>query len=147
MKKLIVIGDADGLIAFINPTDANNQKAAQILSFLEEHQAILSFPTTTIAEAITALQRKHASPPLAQQVIEHCKEGNILFTSVDDIVMEVAFAIYNPHGSKQNTFFDAIVAAVAKQQQADAIFSFDGWYKKLGFTLAEALLEEQEQAA
>jgi predicted nucleic acid-binding protein len=36
--------------------------------------------------------------------------------------------------------FDALVAAVAKKNNADAIFSFDEWYKKLGFTLVTGLI-------
>jgi hypothetical protein len=41
MKKLNIIGDADGLIAFINPKDASNNKATKILTFLEKHDATL----------------------------------------------------------------------------------------------------------
>lgn len=38
-----------------------------------------------------------------------------------------ALLLYNPHGSKQNTLFDAVVATIAKELNADAIFSFDEW--------------------
>ncbi len=41
--------------------------------------------------------------------------------------------------SKHNTLFDAVVAATAKKYQADAIFSFDKFYKKQGFKLASEL--------
>ena len=140
MKKYVIVGDADGLIAFINPQDASNQQANHILSFLEENNATLCFPTTAIAEAVTALQRKHASPPLAQQIIDQCKAGNLLLVPVDDTVITLAIALFNPHGSKQNTFFDAIVAAVARQQEADAIFSFDEWYGKIGMRLTNDLV-------
>src|SRR5437660_11733106 len=103
----LIIGDTDGLIAFINPTDANNEQASTILSFLEEHQATLYFPTTTIAEAVTTLIRKDASPSLAQQIIEHCRTGKIQVIPVDDTVIAAAIPLFNIHGSKQNTFFDA----------------------------------------
>jgi predicted nucleic acid-binding protein len=130
MKKLTIIGDADGLIAFINPQDASNRQANKILAFLEEQKATLYYPTTTIAETITALVRKHASPPLARQIVEQCKAGNILFIPVDQAVITTAITFYNPEASKYNTFFDAVVAAVAKLTKADAIFSFDKWYNK-----------------
>ena len=146
MKKLTIIGDADGLIAFINPRDASNKQANKILTFLEEHEATLYFPTTTIAETITALVRKHASPPLARQIVEQCKAGSILFIPVDEVVITTAIGLYNPEGSKYNTFFDAIVAAVAKQTNADAIFSFDKWYNKQGFKITDDILAERQPA-
>jgi predicted nucleic-acid-binding protein len=86
------------------------------------------------------LVRKHASPPLAKQIVEHCKSGSILFVPVDEAIITMAIAFYSPDGSKYNTFFDAIVAAVAKQADADAIFSFDKWYNKQGFIITDDLL-------
>jgi predicted nucleic acid-binding protein len=139
MKKLIIIGDTDGLIGFINPKDPHNQQATAIISFLVQHNALLSFPTTAIAETITTLQRKYANPALAQEVIEQYKANNLNLLPIDESVIQLATTLFRPFGSKQNTFFDAIVAAVAKQQQADAIFSFDEWYPKQGFTLASEL--------
>ena len=96
----------------------------------------------TIAETITALARKHASPALARQIVEQCKFRSILFTPVDEAVITTAIGFYNPDGSKKNTFFDAIVAAAAKLAKADAIFSFDNWYKKQGFKITDDILAE-----
>jgi len=50
-----------------------------------------------------------------------------------------ALALFNLHGSKQNTLFDAVVAAMARRLNAAAIFSFDKWYEKLGFRLVTRL--------
>jgi predicted nucleic acid-binding protein len=36
--------------------------------------------------------------------------------------------------------FDALVATFAKKYNADAIFSFDEWYKNLGFKLVTSLV-------
>ncbi|MEK9179518.1 MAG: hypothetical protein AAB893_03555, partial [Patescibacteria group bacterium] len=47
---------------------------------------------------------------------------------------------FGPQISKHNTLFDCIIAAVAKEYRADAIFSFDKFYRKLGFKLAEDIL-------
>jgi predicted nucleic acid-binding protein len=38
--------------------------------------------------------------------------------------------------SKKNTIFDAVVAEVAIELEAEYIFSFDSWYVKEGFKLA-----------
>lgn len=57
-----------------------------------------------------------------------------------------ALALFNPDGSKRNSLFDAVIATRAKQVEADAIFSFDQWYKKVGFPLASAFVEEKQAA-
>ena len=46
---------------------------------------------------------------------------------------------FNPDTSKKNTLFDCTVAAVAEEYKADAIFSFDKFYKSKGFKLASEL--------
>ena len=144
MKKLTIIGDADGLIAFVNPQNTSNKQASKILTFLDEQEANLYFPTTVIAESITSLVRKHASPPLAMQIVEQCKTGSFLFIPVDEAVITTAITFYNPEASKYNTFFDAVVAAVAKLAKADAIFSFDKWYNKQGFKITDDILAEKK---
>lgn len=50
-----------------------------------------------------------------------------------------ALNYFSPITSKKNTLFDCIVAAVAEEYKADAIFSFDKFYKKKGFKLASEL--------
>ena len=71
---------------------------------------------------------------------QHYISGGFEVEYVDAETMQQAAKLYNPQGSKQNTFFDAIVAATAKSLKADIIFSFDKWYEKQGFKLASSLL-------
>ena len=70
------------------------------------------------------------------------KESQFPIIAVDQEILELAEALFDPYGSKQNTLFDAVVAAIAKKQKADAIFSFDVWYEKIGLTLAFNILED-----
>jgi len=58
--------------------------------------------------------------------------------------LKTAIGFYRPEGSKYNTFFDAIVAAVTKLTKADAIFSFDEWYKKQGFKITDEFMKENK---
>jgi len=51
-----------------------------------------------------------------------------------------AAQLYDPQGSKQDTFFDAIVAAVAQKLNATAVFSFDKWYEKVGLRLVASIV-------
>jgi predicted nucleic acid-binding protein len=142
MKRLLIIGDSDGLIGVINPADPHHQRATAILSFLIQHQATLAFPTAIIAEAVTTFQRKYKNPLLAQQIVDEWKAGNLFSLPVDNTIMSLAVSLFNPHGYVGDTLFDAIVAAVATHHQADAIFSFDKWYTEQGLTLASELIEQ-----
>jgi predicted nucleic acid-binding protein len=53
----------------------------------------------------------------------------------------LALPYFNPNGSKKDTFFDAVIAALAKKNNAVAIFSFDKGYKKTGIPLISDLLK------
>ena len=139
MTKGIVIGDADSLIALLLENDANNKRAQNTLTKLNEWETAIVYPNTAIAEAITTLLRKYSNPELAGYLTRQYKENIFRVEYVDEGVMRMAADLFNPKSSKQNTFFDAIVAATAKSLNADAIFSFDRWYEKVGFKLTADL--------
>lgn len=136
---MIVVGDADALIALLLEEDGHYQEASKISKYLyaEEHTVI--FPNTAVVEAITTFQGKFSSPKLAGILSDKYAQGVFAVEYIDEEIMNIAGVLFNPKKSKQNTFFDEIVAATAKSLNADTIFSFDGWYKKVGFNLASDL--------
>src|SRR5664279_1504894 len=138
MKTIIV--DADGLIALFNKDDAHAKKAVLLLQKLVEEEAKIVYPATAIVEATTTIQRKLNQPQIAAQIAELIKDNQFLIEAVDEEVLNKAVTYFKPvESSKHNTLFDAVVATVAKQTKADAIFSFDKWYTKQGFTLVSEL--------
>ena len=136
MTKNIVVCDADVLIALYLKNDALHEKIIGYNRKFIKGNMRMIFPNTAIAEAITTLHRKLSSSTAATLLNKHYKEGKFEVEYISEEIMQRAAEFYNPQGSRQNTFFDAIVAATAEYLSADAIFSFDGWYKKLGFQLA-----------
>ncbi|MBI4096222.1 MAG: type II toxin-antitoxin system VapC family toxin [Candidatus Levybacteria bacterium] len=136
---MIIIGDADVLIALFLEEDSHYEEASKISKYLYSEGHTVIFPNTAIAEAITTLHRKLANPTVADLLVQHYKKGLFEVEYVDEYIMQEAAEIYNPKGSKKNTFFDALVAATAKKLNAQTIFSFDTWYQKLGFKLASDL--------
>lgn len=88
------------------------------------------------AKVCVTFQRKFSFPKIAGVIKDLYAQGAFDVEYISEKEMKLAAEFFNPHGSRQNTFFDAIVAATAKKLNADAIFSFDDWYKKLGFKLA-----------
>ena len=145
-KLTLVIADADALIALANPDDAHHETVRAISEYLATNEIAILFPVTAIFEAVTTLQRKLTKPELAQLINEKASAGELPIQYINAETFSEATKLFNPHGSKQNTLYDALVATLAKQLNALAIFSFDGWYKKQGFTLAKELMEEEKAA-
>jgi len=138
MKTIIV--DADGLIALFSKGDAHAEKAIALLQKLVQEEAKILYPATAIAEATTTLQRKLNKPHLAAQIAELIKENKFPIEPVNEDTFNTAVQYFKPvESSKHNTLFDALVAAIAKENNADAIFSFDAWYQKQRFTLVTSL--------
>jgi predicted nucleic acid-binding protein len=134
-----IIVDADALIALFSEGDVHAAHSLELLDALIADGARLLHPATTIVEAVTTLQRRLNNPQAAAEVVHLVKEAKLVVEPVNDAVLADALALFNPHGSKQNTLFDAVVAAMARRLSASAIFSFDNWYEKQGFRLVTQL--------
>jgi predicted nucleic acid-binding protein len=76
-----------------------------------------------------------SAPLSAAQVVRGIRAKDFIIEVVDQSVIDTASTLFDPQASKHNTFFDAIVAAVAQKLNATAVFSFDGWYEKIGLKL------------
>ncbi len=72
----------------------------------------------------------------AQKIIDGVKEHQFIIKPIDQTTIENAAHAFQSEGSENHTLFDAIVAAVAKETNALAVFSFDAWYKTQGLALA-----------
>jgi predicted nucleic acid-binding protein len=138
-----IIVDADALIALFNEGDVHAARSIGLLDHLIADGALILHPATTIVEAVTTLQRRLNNPQAAAEIVRLVKEAKLAVEPVNDAVLAEALALFNPHGSKQNTLFDAVVAAIARRLKADAIFSFDRWYEKQGFRLVAQLYAAQ----
>ena len=139
-KLLVVIADADTIVAQAVSEDSNHQLAIRLGKKLEKKGANIIYPATAIAEAVTSLQRKFSNPHLAALTLENFINPQVLIDTIDGKSIREAKELFDPNRSKKNTLFDCIVATLAKKHNADGIFSFDSWYKKLGFKLVSDLL-------
>lgn len=136
----VVVGDADGLISLALPLDPNHDLAvAGIAAFAEQGIEVI-FPSTVFPEAVTSLKRAANQPEKAHLLARQFAKGVFNVVYVDQDIMNRACEIFDNAKSKQNTLFDAIVAATAEKLGANYIFSFDGWYPKLGLSLFTSFL-------
>ena len=138
MNKLVV-GDADAIIAQANAEDSNHDRAVKIAQVLVGSQVNVIYPVTAVAEAVTHIQRVFNSGATAFGTAQLMVDPAVQVVEVNKQTLTRAVNYFSPTASKKNTLFDCIVAAVAQEYKADAIFSFDHFYETHGFTLASEL--------
>lgn len=139
MNSLVVIGDADAIIAQADPEDVHHEKAIRISTNLKNQDAQIIYPVTAILEAATHMQRVLSSTASAYGTAVVFSNPDVLVIEVNQNTLKKAVKYFDPNTSKKNTLFDCTVAAVAEENKADAIFSFDKFYKSKGFRLASEL--------
>lgn len=138
---MIVVVDADVLIALSLENDPHHRRAVSINQQLVQQEATLIFPVTVFPEVITTLKRAFNQPEKAHAINKEYLAGVFRTEYISEEIMKRASEVFDQKAvSKQNTLFDAIVAATAEQLEAEAIFSFDNWYPKLGFKLAHQMM-------
>lgn len=136
MIKTVIV-DSDALIALSLSSDLNHNRAVKISEDWSKRGYTFIFPNTMILEAMTALKRAKNEPKIAHLINKQFLSKDVLnVLYVDEEIQTKASEIFDKADSKKNTPFDAVIAACADVIGADAIFSFDNWYPKLGFTLA-----------
>lgn len=136
MSKLVV-GDADALVALADEKDQNFEKALKVSKWLLAKGYQIIFPNTAILEAITALKRAKNLPNKAHLLNKQYQAGAFMVEYIDEKIQRRASQRFESTISKKNTIFDAIVVETAVEFEADYIFSFDNWYSREGFDLAE----------
>lgn len=137
---MTIIVDSDGLIGLLDKEDAHYVSAQMILEKLAKEKTKFIYPATVIVESTTILRIRLKKPEVADQITRLLLSGLLLVESIDEILLKKAVSLLEEKGGdSHNTLFDGVVAAVANKYSADAIFSFDRFYKKIGFTLAEDL--------
>lgn len=137
---MIIIVDSDGLIGSLNPNDVHYPTLRNILTELVSKDVTFLYPTTVIVESVTFLQGRLNKPILANEVVQRVNQNQLNIEPVDAELLQKACLLMNLKGSKHNTLFDAIVVAIAQKYNADAIFSFDKFYKSKGLKLVSELI-------
>jgi len=137
----IIVVDADAIVAQASPNDNLHVKSVEIATLLVQRNAQVLYPVTAIIEAITHIQRVLTNGQVAYGTLIAFIDSNVNAVEVNQETMKNALQFFSATTSKKNTFYDCIVAEIARKYKADAIFSFDRFYKRNGFTLASELVK------
>jgi len=135
----VVIVDADAIVAQAYPDDSNHGRAIAISNKLNDLGARVIYPSSAVLEAITVLQGKLNSGATAYGTAVVFSDPDVQVAEVSQKTLTDALNYFSPTTSKKNTLFDCVVMAVADENKANAIFSFDKIYEKKGFKLASKL--------
>lgn len=135
----VVVADADAIVAQASPEDNLHDEAVKIAKKLTQLNAQVLYPVTAIAEATTHIQRVLSSGATAYGTAIAFTDPNVGVVEVNQETIKHATQFFSPKTSKKNTLYDCIIAAIAEENKADAIFSFDKFYKNKGFKLASEL--------
>ncbi|MBI2019511.1 PIN domain-containing protein [Candidatus Daviesbacteria bacterium] len=138
--KYTCITDADFLISLIKEDDINHKNVLAIARRLVNEEAKVYFPVTAILEAATALLRRYNLPNLASDLLMYYKKPDLLVIGVDKKNYLECINCFDKDRSKQNTPFDAMILALARNNKAEVVLSFDGFFKDKGFKTAKDLL-------
>jgi predicted nucleic acid-binding protein len=137
MNKSIILVDSDAIVALFSEKDASHDKAKIFRQIIKNQENSIAMATSTIAECVTTLRRRHNHPDWAEGFLELIAAEPMILFPVDDTIIFSAAKIYDPYVSKKHTFFDAINVAVAKKERIEMIFSFDDFYRSFGLKLPE----------
>lgn len=133
----IAVGDADSLVALVYKNDANHIRVQKISEWLQSRGYTVIYPNTAILEAITALKRSLNLVDEAHLLNRQYQAGVFAVEYVNESIQLKASQRFESTISKKNTIFDAVVVETAVEFKADYILSFDNWYLREGFKLAE----------
>lgn len=138
-KPPVVIVDADAIVAQAYPDDSNHNRAVVISNKLNDLGAKVIYPTSAVLEATTVLQARLNSGATAYGTALVFSNPNVQIAEINQKTLTSALNYFSPVTSKKNTLFDCVVMAVADENKATAIFSFDKLYEKKGYKLASEL--------
>ena len=140
--------DADAFVALAREDDANHKRAVSSLQHLIKQSVMFITSNYVFAESVTVISMR-LGLAAAVRFIDAMRsdESDYLLQRATDTIDETAVQIFKAQTSKNTSFVDCTNMAFLRQFAMDAIFSFDGVYKKNGFVLVEDFLSAHRQAA
>jgi predicted nucleic acid-binding protein len=136
-----VVVDSDALIGLVLYYDTRHEHVVEFFQALNIRKAHVIIPTTVVAETITLLKRRSQDPLVTTALQDLLAGDDVAIVDVTKETISRAFDLFSRQADHSYTFFDAIVAVVARQYHVDAVFSFNEWYKGLRLTLIEDYLK------
>ena len=138
---LDILVDADALVALVKTNEPNHHRALSISSALQKKGCIWYISPFTIGEVVTVISHK-VNQATAKKVLEELRKQNLNLLTLKDEHIHLADDWFNKQNKKGTSYFDCYNMALLERygKQLNAIFSFDGVYKRNGFKMADEIV-------
>jgi len=137
---LDILVDADILVALVKSNEPNHKRALSISQTLQKKGCTWYISPFTIGEVVTVISHK-INQATAKKVLEELRKQNLNLLTLKDEHLYLADKWFNKQTKKGTSYFDCYNMALLDRfgRQLNAIFSFDGVYKRNGFKTAEEI--------
>lgn len=142
---MISIVDTDALIGLTSPTDPLHERSKNVAVFLRQREAHLIVSPTTLAE-FSLVGLKRLGLKRMKSALASFMEGIVIVETIGSDHVRAARELLETQQSIDHSFCDCCIMVLAKQLNADCIFSFDHGYTKNGFTIAEDFIKKRTVA-
>lgn len=147
-RLLYVFVDTDAFVAAMKQDDPNHQRAKELFEKLKPRSTSFMTSNYVLAEVITVLsQRVSHEVAVGYMDTMTSVESTMMIHQVDAALDTQAREIFRVQTSKNISYVDCTNIALVRSLDLDAIFSFDGAYRKNKLPLVEDLLAEEHPAA
>lgn len=138
---LDVLVDADALVALVKSDEQNHKRALTISRTLQKKSCTWYISPFTIGEVVTVISHK-VNQATAKKVLKELRKQNLNLLTLKDKYIHLADDWFNKQSKKGTSYFDCYNMALLERykNQFNAIFSFDGVYKRNGFKIAEEII-------
>lgn len=135
-----ILVDADALVALVKTNDLNHQKALNISKSLQRKGCAWYVSPFTIGEVVTVVSHK-IDQITARNVLKELRKQNLNQLDLKDEYSHLADDWFAKQNKKGTSYFDCYNMALLERykKQLNAIFSFDGVYKRNGFKMADEI--------
>ena len=130
--------DTGAFLALIWQRDRDHQRVASAFRRLRSDGAVLITSEAVVSETATRLRYDAglASVAAFRSVLDRSEAQRTLrVRSTDALLRGAAFDLMDRYADLRLSFADAVGAAVARDERADAVFALDDDFRALGFTV------------
>ena len=137
---LDILVDADALVALVKSNEPNHKKALFISEVLQKKGCVWYISPFTIGEVVTVISHK-INQATAKKALEELRKQNLNLLTLKDEHVHLADDWFHKQNKKGTSYFDCYNMALLERykKQLNAIFSFDGVYKRNGFKTAKEI--------
>ena len=138
---LDILVDADALVALVKINEPNHKRAFTVSEALQKKGCTWYVSPFTIGEVVTVISHK-VNQSTAKKVLEELRKQNLNLLSLKDEYVHLTDDWFNKQNKKGTSYFDCYNMALLERygKQLNAIFSFDGVYKRNGFKMADEII-------